>query len=74
MNAGKIGCMTRLTIAVPDELAERIRAAAGGNVSAWFTEVARDALLRQEAAAIAAFEAQQAQQINDGWDDERFAA
>jgi len=63
--------MTRLTIAVPDELAERIRAAAGGNVSAWIVEVARDALLRREAAAIAAFEAQQS---DDGWDDERFAA
>lgn len=63
--------MTRLTIAVPDELAERIRAAAGGNVSAWIVEVARDALLRQEAAAIAEFEAQQS---DDGWDEERFAA
>jgi post-segregation antitoxin (ccd killing protein) len=66
--------MTRLTIAVPDELAERIRAAAGGNVSAWLAEVARDALLRTEAAAIADFEAQEAARSDDGWDDERFAA
>jgi post-segregation antitoxin (ccd killing protein) len=66
--------MTRLTIAVPDELAERIRAAAGGNVSAWLADVARDALLRMEAAAIAEFEAQEAARSNDGWDDERFAA
>ena len=66
--------MTRLTIVVPDELAERIRAVAGGNVSAWLVEVARDALLRQEAAAIAEFEAQEAQRSNDGWDEERFAA
>jgi hypothetical protein len=66
--------MTRFTIVVPDELAERIRAAAGPHVSAWLVEVARDALLRQEAAAIAAFEAQEAARSNDGWDDERFAA
>ena len=66
--------MTRLTIAVPDELVERIRAAAGGNVSAWFVEVARDALLRQEAAVIAEFEAGEAARSNDGWDEERFAA
>jgi hypothetical protein len=66
--------MTRLTIAVPDELAERIRAAAGGNVSAWIVEVARDALLRQEAAAIAEFEAQESERSDDGWDEERFAA
>ncbi len=56
---------------VPDELAERVRAVAGTNVSAWFVDVARDALLRREAAAIAAFEAQQP---DDGWDEERFAA
>jgi hypothetical protein len=66
--------MTRLTIVVPDDLAERIRAAAGGNVSAWLVEVARDALLRREAAAIAAFEAQEAVRSDDGWDEERFAA
>jgi len=66
--------MTRLTIVMPDELAERVRAVAGANVSAWFVEVARDALLRQEAAAIAAFEAQEATRSNDGWDEERFAA
>lgn len=66
--------MARLTIVVPDDLAERIRAAAGGNVSAWLVEVARDALLRREAAAIAAFEAQEAVRSNDGWDEERFAA
>lgn len=66
--------MTRLTVVVPDELAERIRAVAGGNVSAWLVEVARDALLRQEAAAIAEFEAQEAARSNDGWDEERFAA
>jgi hypothetical protein len=68
---GRLGRMARLTIVMPDELAERIRSVAGGNVSAWFVEVARDALLRQEAAAIAEFEAQQA---DDGWDEERFAA
>jgi post-segregation antitoxin (ccd killing protein) len=66
--------MARVTIVVPDELAERIRAAAGGNVSAWLVEVARDALLRQEAAAIAEFEAREAARSNDGWDEERFAA
>jgi hypothetical protein len=66
--------MTRLTIAVPDELAARIRAAAGGNVSAWLVDVARDALLRQEAAAIAEFEALEAERSHDGWDEERFAA
>lgn len=63
--------MTRLTIAVPDDLAVRIKAVAGGNVSAWFVDVARDALLRREAMAIAAYEAGQS---DDEWDDERFAA
>lgn len=37
--------MTRLTIAVPDDLAEKIKAAAGGNVSAWLTDLARKELL-----------------------------
>jgi hypothetical protein len=66
-----IAGMTRLTIAVPDDLAEKIRTAAGGNVSAWLADLARDALLRQEAAVIAAFEAEH---TDPAWDDERFAA
>jgi hypothetical protein len=63
--------MTRLTIAVPDELADRIRAAAGGNVSAWLADLARDALLREEAAAVAAFERDHA---DPAWDAQRWAA
>ncbi|GIJ51970.1 hypothetical protein Val02_88560 [Virgisporangium aliadipatigenens] len=71
MKAGMIRVMTRLTIAVPDELADKIKAAAGGNVSAWIADLARDALLRQEAAAVARFEAEQADRT---WDLDRWAA
>jgi hypothetical protein len=71
MKADMIGGMTRLTIAVPDELADKIKAAAGGNVSAWIADLARDALLRQEAAAVARFEAEQADRT---WDLDRWAA
>jgi hypothetical protein len=60
--------MTRLTIAVPDELAARIRAAAGGNVSAWLAEVARRSLLREEAAAAAAYDRATA---DAAWEAER---
>jgi hypothetical protein len=63
--------MTRMTIAVPDDLAAKIRSAAAGNVSAWLTELARDALLRQEAAAVAAYEASHADQE---WDAQRLTA
>lgn len=60
--------MTRLTIAVPDELAAQIRSAADGNVSGWLAEVARRALLRQEAAAAAAYDEATA---DPAWDAER---
>jgi hypothetical protein len=71
MNVGMIRVMTRLTIAVPDDLAAKIKAAAGGNVSAWLADLARDALLRQEAAAVARFEAEQ---VDRTWDRDRWAA
>jgi hypothetical protein len=53
-----IHLMTRLTIAVPDHLAERIREAAGGkgNVSSWAAAELHKALLRKEVAALAAHE------------------
>jgi hypothetical protein len=60
-----------MTIAVPDDLAEKIKNAAGGNVSAWLTDLARDALLREEAAAVAEFERAHA---DPDWDAERLAA
>jgi hypothetical protein len=60
--------MTRLTIAVPDELADQIRAAAGGNVSAWLVEVARRSLLREEAAAAVAYDRATA---DAAWEAER---
>ena len=62
--------MTRLTIAVPDQLAEQIKASAGGNVSAWMARIATDALLREEAAAVAAYE--KARQDED-WESARLA-
>jgi len=67
-NSRMVKIMTRLTIAVPDELAAQIRAAAGGNVSAWLVEVARRALLKQEAAAVAAYDEATA---DPDWDSER---
>jgi hypothetical protein len=58
----------RMTIAVPDDLADKIKKASGSNVSAWIQKVARDALLREETAAIVAYE-----RTNDDpdWDAER---
>jgi hypothetical protein len=55
--ASMIPSMARMTITVPDEVAEHIRAAAGGNVSAWFTRLAQRELLRQAGPYIAAYEA-----------------
>jgi hypothetical protein len=49
MNGCRIGLMTRLTIAVPDALAEQIKAAAGGNVSAWLTHLAERELVAASA-------------------------
>nr|MDT0660877.1 hypothetical protein [Micromonospora sp. DSM 115978] len=60
--------MTRLTIALPDDLASRIKQAGGDNVSAWIQRAARDALLREEVAAVAAFERTA---TDDGWAAER---
>lgn len=60
--------MTRLTIAVPDDLAEKIREAAHGNVSAWLVGAARHTLLRDEAAAAVAYDRSHA---DAGWDAER---
>jgi hypothetical protein len=45
MQSDMIPCMTRLTIAVPDDLAEKIKAAAGGNVSAWLANLAQRELV-----------------------------
>jgi hypothetical protein len=60
--------MRRLTIAVPDELADKIRAAAGGNVAAWFIELARRQLLREDAAIAVAYDQATA---DPAWDIER---
>jgi post-segregation antitoxin (ccd killing protein) len=48
--------MTRLTITVPDDLANLIRQAGGDNVSAWAARRLREALVREEAQAIAEYE------------------
>jgi hypothetical protein len=42
--------MTRLTIAMDDQLAEAVKAAAGDNVSAWMARVARREIVRQAVA------------------------
>ncbi|GAB7053159.1 hypothetical protein [Catenuloplanes indicus] len=63
--------MTRVSFDVPDELAARIHAAAGTNPSAWFEAIAKDALLKQEAAAVAEFETTHA---DEAWERERWAA
>lgn len=68
MLSGMLGRMTRLTITVPDDLAEKIRQAGGENVSAWAAKTLRDALLHQEAQAIAAYEQSHA---DSSWDEER---
>jgi hypothetical protein len=43
--------MTRLTIAMDDQLAEAVKAAAGDNVSAWMARLARREIVRQAVAA-----------------------
>lgn len=63
-----LSVMTRLTIAVPDDLAGKIREAGGTNVSAWLAKAARDALLREEVTAVSAYEHANQDQA---WDDER---
>lgn len=70
MRAGMFRGMTRLTITVPDDLADQIRQAGGGNVSAWAVKSLRDALLREEAQIIAEYERAHA---DADWDAEREA-
>ena len=66
-----LAVMARLTIAVPDDLAAQIRAAAGGNVSAWLTELARRQLLREDAEAAVAYDRTD---VDPAWDAERESA
>jgi hypothetical protein len=73
MNASMLALMTRLTIAVPDELAEKIKVAAGGNVSGWFASLARDAFLADSAAQHAAWYTQHPTFVEDA-EAERHAA
>ena len=61
--------MTRLTITVPDTLAEQVRAAAGENVSAWAAQALRDRILGEETAALAEWEKAHR---DDDWDRERW--
>ncbi|MFE4459257.1 hypothetical protein ACFROC_18035 [Nocardia tengchongensis] len=49
--------MARLTITVPDRLADQARDAAGGNVSGWITGAIRSRLLAEDARALAAWQA-----------------
>jgi hypothetical protein len=65
--------MTRLTISVPDALAKRITAAAGGNVSGWMTKAARNALLAETSNAEAAWYASHPSYTDDA-EAERHAA
>jgi hypothetical protein len=60
--------MARLTIAVPDDLAEQIRAAAGADISGWLADAARRQLLRDEAAAAVAYDRQH---HDPAWEAER---
>ncbi|MFI9503522.1 hypothetical protein [Nocardia sp. NPDC052566] len=48
--------MTKLTISMPDELAEAIRASAGGNVSDYIARAVRQQLLADDLRKLAAFE------------------
>jgi hypothetical protein len=63
-------CMTRLTVSVPDALAEQIRRAAGDNISSWMAEAARDKMLSEECQALAKWE--KANRDAD-WDAERWS-
>jgi hypothetical protein len=62
--------MTRLTVSVPDALAEQIRRAAGDNISSWMAEAARDKMLSEECQALAKWE--KANRDED-WDAERWS-
>lgn len=68
MRLGMFAGMTRLTITVPDDLADQIRRAAGDNMSAWAAKSLREALLRQEAQAVAVYEREHG---DDAWEAER---
>jgi hypothetical protein len=48
--------MTKLTIRMPDNIADAAKDAAGDNVSGWITRLVRDELLRQECEALAAWD------------------
>jgi len=61
--------MTRLTVSVPDGLAEQIRLAAGDNISAWMAEAARDKMLTEECLALAKWERDNR---DEAWDAERW--
>lgn len=63
--------MKRLTITVPDELAERVRQAGGANISAWAGRSLKNALLQEEAVAVARYEKDHA---DHSWDSERESA
>lgn len=73
MSIGMIGVMTRLTIAVPDDLAERIKAAAGGNVSAWLANLAERELLAASVTNEARWYADHPTYVEDA-EAERYAA
>lgn len=69
--ASKLLSMKRLTIALPDELAERIREAGGANISAWAGKRLKNALLQEEAVAVARYEREH---TDRSWDRERESA
>lgn len=51
MPSGMLLVMTRVTIALDDQLAEAVKAAAGDNVSAWMAGLARTEVIRLAVAA-----------------------
>jgi Tfp pilus assembly protein PilN len=58
-----------LTITMDDQLADAVKATAGGNVSAWLTQLARSELLRRAVAAEIAADTQNSDYL--AWRAER---
>jgi len=74
MRGSTLTGMTRVTVTLPDELAERVRADAD-NLSAWVADAIRVKLQHIDAASVAAYEAHRREIDADGedaWEAERF--
>jgi len=74
MRGGTLSGMTRVTVTLPDDLAERVKADAD-NLSAWVADAIREKLKHIDAASVAAYEAHRRAvdtEAEAAWEAERF--